>query len=185
MFANRVIRGVTIPSVALYVVAVIAIVLYGFILRATKTRDFLGKTIFNHPLLQNFDGWSVTHFLFFGLLGVLYPGRPLQFLIVGAGWEVIETLLGQYKFGMTGSRLQLIGEQDDDGNLTGNEDAYWYGKESDIVVDMAGYCLGSAWAERYWPNPPDGRPNPPGGKGEPATLSVSDFRDERRGASRV
>lgn len=152
MFASRVIRGVRVHSVALYAISIMLIVLYGAFLRATKTRDFLGKTIYNHPIFQDIDGWSVTHFVFFGLLGILYPGQHLQFFLVGFGWEVVETLLGQHKFGMTGHRLQLIGEQDADGNLTGNADAYWYGKESDVVVDCFGYALGSAWAEKYWPN---------------------------------
>lgn len=154
MFANRVIQGVKIPCVALYIVCILLIVLYGFILRATKSRDILGQRIYTHPLLQDIDGWSISHFLFFGLLGVLYPGQHLQFFLVGFGWEVIETLLGQYKFGMTGSRLQLIGEQDEEGRPTGNDDAYWYGKESDVVVDVLGYSLGSAWSEKYWPNKP-------------------------------
>lgn len=173
MFVNRIINGVNVPCVVLYIIAVMLIVVYGFILRRVKCRDLLGKEIFNHPICQNIDGWSVTHFLFFGFLGVLYPGHHLQFLLIGAGWEVIETVLGQNKFGTTGKRIQLIGEQDADGNLTGDDDAYWYGKESDIVVDMLGYCLGSVWADRYWPNTNDGtartkvpsvRAAPPGGK---------------------
>jgi hypothetical protein len=152
MFANRVIRGITIPCVVLYIVCIIMIVVYGIILRATKGRDFLGKKLYEHPLVGEIDGWSITHFLFFGLLGILYPGQHLQFFAIGFGWEVVETILGQYKFGMTGSRLQLIGEQDEDGNLTGNEDAYWYGRSSDVLVDVAAYCVGSELAEKYWPN---------------------------------
>lgn len=154
MFANRVIRGVKIPCVVLYIVCILLIVLYGVVLRATKSRDILAKKIYTHPICQDIDGWSISHFLFFGLLGVLYPGQHLQFLCVGFLWEVIETVLGQNKFGTTGSRLQLIGEQDENGVPTGNNDAYWYGKESDVVVDIFGYSLGSAWAERFWPNKP-------------------------------
>ena len=156
MFVNRTICGITVPCVALYIVSILLIVMYGCIIRRTKCRDILGKEYFNHPICQNIDGWSGTHFLFFGLLGVMYPGHHLQFLMIGAGWEVIETVLGQNKIGTTGKRLQLIGEQDADGNLTGNDDAYWYGKESDIVVDIMAYCLGSAWADKYWPNTNDG-----------------------------
>jgi len=90
--------------------------------------------------------------MFFGLLGVLYPGHHLQFLTVGVLWEVIETALGQNKFEISGKRVQLIGDQDDDGNMTGKDDAYWYGKESDIIMDITGYSIGSYIAERYWPN---------------------------------
>jgi len=172
MFANRVIGGVTIPCVALYIVCVLAIVLYGYFLRRTKTQDPLARQIYTHPLCEDIDGWSITHLLFFGLLGVLYPGRHLQFLTVGILWEVVETALGQNKFEVSGKRLQLIGEQDEDGNPTGDEDAYWYGKSSDIIIDMLGYATGSAWAEKYWPSDSERPlshkpPSPPARPGQP------------------
>ena len=153
MFANRTIGGVTVPCVALYIVIILVIILYGYFLRRTKTQDFLARRIYHHPVCQEIDGWSITHFLFFGLLGVLYPGHYLQFFVVGVLWEVIETGLGQNRIEFSGKRLQLVGEQDDEGNSTGDESAYWYGKESDIIMDVAGYVLGSAFAEKYWPNP--------------------------------
>lgn len=152
MFANRSIGGYTVPCAALYIVAVILIILYGYFLRKTKTRDILAKRIFHHPICQEIDGWSVTHLVFFGLLGLLYPGHYLQFLAVGVAWEVIETGLGQNNIEVSGKRLQLIGEQDEEGNSTGKKDAYWYGKESDVIMDVLGYMLGSFLAERYWPN---------------------------------
>jgi hypothetical protein len=153
MFANRVIGGVTVPSVALYIVVVLVIILYGYVLRRVKAKDLLARQIYSHPICQDIDGWSITHFMFFGLLGVLYPGQHLQFFLVGYAWEVIETLLGQNKFQMSGKRLQLLGEQDAEGNSTGDDDAYWYGKMSDVVADNFGYAIGSAFAEKYWPNP--------------------------------
>jgi len=134
-----------------YIVCILLIVAYGYFLRATGTPDILAQRIFHHPICQDIDGWSGTHFLFFGLLGVLYPHRHLRFLTVGVLWEVIETVLGQNKLEVSGRRLQLIGDQDEEGNSTGADDAYWYGKESDIIVDIAGYSLGSAWASKYWP----------------------------------
>ena len=114
--------------------------------------DILAKRIFHHPICQEIDGWSITHLVFFGLLGFLYPGQHLQFLAVGVIWEVIETGLGQNKIEFSGKRLQLIGDQDEEGNTTERADAYWYGKESDIVVDIAAYTIGSALADKYWPN---------------------------------
>jgi len=152
MFANRVIGGVKVPCAALYIICVLVIIIYGYFLRATKTRDVLAQRLYHHPLCPDIDGWSVSHFLFFGLLGVLYPGHHLQFFAVGALWEVIETGLGQNRVEVSGKRLQLIGEQDEDGSSTGKDDAFWYGKASDITVDAAGYALGSWYAEKYWPN---------------------------------
>jgi hypothetical protein len=158
MFASRTVRGVKVPCVAVYIVCVLLIIVYGMVIRRTGTCDVLARRIYHHPICQDIDGWSATHLLFFGLLGVMYPGRHLQFLGIGILWEVIETALGQNKLEVSGKRLQLVGDQDADGNTTGDDDAYWYGKESDIVVDMVGYCLGSAWASRYWPDTPAAAP---------------------------
>lgn len=152
MFANRVIRGITAPCVVFYIVCVLIIVAYGYFIRRTKTQDHLARRIFHHPICQEIDGWSISHLLFFGLLGVLFPGHHLQFLLIGVGWEVVETALGQNKLELSGKRIQLVGDQDEEGNSTGKDDAYWYGKESDIVVDVLGYAIGSAWASKYWPN---------------------------------
>lgn len=152
MFVNRVINGVKIPCVAIYIVCVLVIIAYGFFIRRTKTRDVLAKQIYHHPICQEIDGWSISHFMFFGLLGVLFPGHHFQFFLTGVFWEIVESALGQNNFEVSGKRLQLVGDQDADGNTTGKDDAFWYGKESDIVMDVAGYCLGSAFAEKYWPN---------------------------------
>lgn len=152
MFASRLVGGVAVPCVVVYIVCVLAIILYGHFLRRTKTKDVLARRLFHHPVCQDIDGWSVSHLLFFGLLGLLYPGHHLQFLLVGAFWEVVETALGQNRFELSGRRIQLIGEQDAEGGSTGKADAYWYGKESDIIMDVFGYAIGSSLAERYWPN---------------------------------
>jgi hypothetical protein len=152
MFANRVVRGVKVPCVVLYLVCVLAIVAYGYALRRAEGRDPLARRLYHHPICQDIDGWSVCHLLFFGLLGFLYPGRHLQFFLVGAGWEVVETALGQNRLELSGRRLQLVGDQDAEGRVTGDDAAFWYGKESDIVVDALGYALGSALASRFWPN---------------------------------
>lgn len=160
MFANRFIGGYKVPCVVLYIVVVLVIILYGYFLRKTKTQDVLAKQIFHHPICQEIDGWSISHLLFFGLLGFLYPGHYLQFLVIGIFWEVIESVLGQNQIELSGKRLQLVGEQDEEGNSTGKDDAYWYGKESDIVMDILGYCIGSALAERYWPNECERPQNP-------------------------
>ncbi len=69
--------------------------------------------------------------------------------MIGIGWEVIETLLGQNKLTISGHRIQLIGDQDDDGNCTNDSDAYWYGKESDIIMNMSGYLIGDQMAKKW------------------------------------
>jgi len=151
---TRTVGGVALPCAAVLVVCVLLIVAYGHLLRATGFRDILATPLYSHPICPDLDGWSVTHLLFFGLLGLLYPGHHLAFFGAGVAWEVVETALGQNRFEVSGRRVQLIGEQDASGVSTGKDDSYWYGKSSDIIVNAGAYSLGSAYAELYWPNPP-------------------------------
>lgn len=153
MFANRKIRGITIPCVAVYIVVVLAIVVYGIYLRKTGTKDILEKKIIDHASCPGFDGWAVTHFFFFGLLGVLFPDKYIQALGVSLGWETIEHLLGTTNIEMSGKRLQLIGDQDEEGKPTNKKDAWWYGRfVTDNSFNLSGYILGSAIGRKYWPN---------------------------------
>jgi hypothetical protein len=152
MFASRSVCGVVVPCVVLCIVCVFIIAAYGYFIRRAKTRDVLARRIYHHPICQDIDGWSISHLLFFGLLGVLYPGHHLQFFLVGAGWEIVETVLGQNELKLSGRRIQLVGDQDAEGGPTGKDGAFWYGKESDVLMDVFGYAVGSCFAEKYWPN---------------------------------
>jgi len=154
MFANRTIGGIKIPCIAIYIVVVIAIVAYGHYLRATNTKDILETKIIDHPSCPGFDGWALTHLFMFFILGVLYPGRHVQALVVSLGWEGIEHTLGTTNLEFSGKRLQLIGDQDEEGRPIKRKNAYWYGRfVTDNSFNMTGYILGSAIASRWWPNP--------------------------------
>lgn len=154
MFANRTIGGVRIPCVAIYVIVVFAIVLYGHYLRKTETKDILERKIIDHPSCPGFDGWACSHFLLFGLLGFLFPGHHVQALVVSLGWEGVEHFLGTNNLEFSGKRLQLIGDQDEDGRpIKSEKPAYWYGRfVTDNSFNLSGYILGSAIASRWWPN---------------------------------
>lgn len=158
MYANRSIGGVRIPCVAFYIVAIILIFAYGGFRRRTGTKDFLEDKIIDHPSCPGFDGWAVAHFLFFGILGFLYPGHYLQCLIVSLGWEAFEHMLGTHKIKMSGVRLQLMGATDSEGNPVDassddeGENDWWYGRfTTDSFFNMAGYTLGSELGQKLWP----------------------------------
>lgn len=153
MFANRYIGGIKIPCVALYIIVVLIIFAYGAYIRASGAPDILEKKVIDHPSCPGFDGWGVTHFLFFGVLGLFYPGHYVQVLLISVFWESIEHLLGQTKIMVGGSRLQLVGDQDKEGRYTGDDENFWYGRfVTDPAFNMAGYILGSEIAKKYWPN---------------------------------
>lgn len=159
MFANRYVRGVKIPCVVFYIIAVILIFAYGAYIRASGTPDILEKKVIDHPSCPGFDGWGVLHFFFFGVIGLFYPGHHFQALLISFVWEGIEHVLGQTKITVGGSRLQLVGDQDEEGRYTGDDEKYWYGRFiSDPLFNIAGYILGSEVSKRYWPNTHEFRP---------------------------
>ena len=134
-------RRVTLVAV-LCVAVIMVIFAYGALIRWLGMPDPLERTIVDHPLAQQIDGWSVSHLLFFAVLGLLVPNRHLLFLGIGFGWEVVETVLGQVDVRVSGQRVQLVGDISDKGQV--DDAAYWYGKESDIIVNILGYSIGSA-----------------------------------------
>lgn len=152
MFANRYIRGVKVPCVAILIVAVIAIVAYGYYLRKTKSRDILETKIIDRKGFEGIDGWGLTHALLYFVMGLMYPGHYVQALALSYLWEMTEDFLGTHPITVGGKRLQLIGDTDADGRPTGNDKAYWFGRISDVAINVTGYILGTAVSEKYWPN---------------------------------
>jgi hypothetical protein len=135
-------------ALGLLVIAVIAA--YGLYIRAADAPDVLARPLFTLPNGEAFDGWSLSHVLFFWVLGVLDPGRPLLYNGLGCAWEALETLLGQVPIDFGTGRVRLLGPADDRGAyILGREspadDAplYWYGKWSDPPLNALGYALGS------------------------------------------
>lgn len=138
---SRKVYGVNVSVVTLILICIFLICIYGVFLRRTKRRDILANDFFSTSLIQNINGWSMTHFAFFFLLGVLYPGHHLAALNAGIIWEFVEQGLGTNIIKINGKRIQLVGDAVD-GVSTGNDEAYWYGKTSDIIINILGYCIG-------------------------------------------
>ncbi len=137
-----------IPCVVWLLAVIVLIVIYGYTIRALGAPDVLEGKIIDDPAVHNFDGWAGTHLLFWAFLGVWYPGHYVSALGLSLGWEAIEDCLGRGDIKVSGRRLQLIGE-------TGNDsgEGYWYGRYvTDSFFNLAGYILGSAAANVYWPD---------------------------------
>ncbi len=138
---TRVVYGYRVNIVVLLLTCIIMIFIYGYYLRSTKTSDILGHKFYDSKLISGIDGWSITHFLFFFLIGILYPNHHLAALSAGTAWEYTEQYLGTNKVKISGTRIKLVGDIDSDGNY--NDDSYWYAKTSDIIVNIFGYSIGS------------------------------------------
>jgi hypothetical protein len=65
------------------------------------------------------SGWSASHFVFFMILGALYPDYFIPAILLGSIWEVFEFW---WAFG----------------------NPWWFANVDDIVVDAIGFLTGSA-----------------------------------------
>jgi len=152
MFANRCVGGIRIPCFVFYIVAIIAIFAYGYLLRKMSYPDVLEREVTSNPAWTNCDGWAMIHLFFWTFLGLWYPGRYGQVLIVSLVWEGFEDFLGRTKITVGGSRLQLVGETDDATKAPVEGENFWFGRyTTDSFFNLAGYIVGSALAKRFWP----------------------------------
>ena len=97
---------------------------------------------FKDPLESNLflglDLWSATHFLFFMTVGYIYPKTLILSTAFGISWELFEHISGKNRPGWLGGYGDCKGMASDksaDGN-------WWYGKWSDIVLNILGFLLG-------------------------------------------
>ena len=132
------------------VICIAFIFLYGRVVRDAGCGDLLATPIFDHPILQSIDGWSLAHAALFAFLGWMVPRHHLAFLSLGYIWEVIETYLGQVEVDAGSGRIVLVGGSDG-APPTAESGEYWYGKESDVIMNIAGYSIGSYFATRAHP----------------------------------
>lgn len=84
--------------------------------------------------IRDLDGWSVSHFCWYGLMGIVFPTYPLEVLGAGALWEGFEWILGKTRPAILGG----FGDCPDNVNAKKNE-KWWYGRFSDLIVNGAGF----------------------------------------------
>ena len=121
-----------------FVVCVMCIFVYGrYRCNHPEYTDILEtKLVVNQPLGLDLDGWSMSHFLFFTLIGYTFPTKNflLCAFLLGCGWEIFENTAGKDRPSWLGGYGDCEWENTDQGN-------WWYGKISDPIINMAGlYC---------------------------------------------
>jgi hypothetical protein len=79
------------------------------------------------------DGWSLTHLLFYGFLGMAFPDHFIISMVMSVAWEVFEHLLGRVTW-----FTYLIERANTD-----SRHPFWYGKPSDILVNAIGFLGGA------------------------------------------
>ena len=80
------------------------------------------------------DIWSFIHYVFYLLIGYLYPNSLIITMLLGLLWELSEFYIGEKK----PSLLKNIGFCTTDGK----ERVWWYGKTSDLLFNFLGFITG-------------------------------------------
>lgn len=130
-------------------IIILSIISILFICFGHKFRDDvqvkLQKTLFVLPSAK-VDYWSISHFILFLLFGFIYPNHPLNFVMIGISWELIEDYLASDK----NKRLADCTIQQNKNTFwcMGIQDDYWYGKWDDIIFNTFGYLVGQALRNR-------------------------------------
>ena len=127
----------------LYIYAVSFIVLYWFFLLATNGSekravysDPFNKIVFDMPFLEKCcSWWPLSHFIFFLIIGILFPDCDLPAILGGIAWELTE--VGVYY--AIGQDRQ--GTRNGDGKIQYAE-SWWMGSTQDIVMNIVGFYLG-------------------------------------------
>ena len=89
--------------------------------------------------IYDLDGWSITHFGYHMLIGYTFPNMFIEAMILGIIWELWEQYYGK-NAGKTliGIANCKLGTDSTDSN----EDNWWFGRVSDIIMNLLGFMLG-------------------------------------------
>lgn len=91
------------------------------------------------------DGWSLTHFTFFAIMGYLFPTHFWLLTALGVSWELLEHLMGRKRPSWMGGfgDCQLTTDQ-----IDSTHKDWWFGRESDILMNVLGLFVGMKMRKR-------------------------------------
>lgn len=133
-----------LTSINFYVPLIIGIVII-FIgsLYQKKLQKYMNSVLFSIGGID-VDFWSISHVVLYIYFGYFFPEYFVEFLIIGALWEVFESTFCknslQKIFGCNSTSTNKICNTLS--KLTSCD--YWYGKLDDIAMNMIGFVIG-AW----------------------------------------
>ena len=137
---RNLLKGTNKTYFILVIISITSIALYGkyrchYI---NKHNDILEFGLFKNSEKWGIDGWSLTHFFGYMIMGYLFPKTLLLTMIGGALWELFETYVGKYKPKL----IMGFGFCENISDKTNKYKVWWYGKWSDLVMNFLGFVIG-------------------------------------------
>ena len=102
------------------------------------------KDILAMELVKGIDGWIISHFIAFAIIGTIYPDTLILSTILGILWEIFEIILGKSKPSILKGITDCHRGKNGNSKLSNDQkDGYWwYGKGEDVVADIFGFLFG-------------------------------------------
>lgn len=121
---------------ALLAFVVVAIGIYGYLRCRRKFIDPLSTKLH----VWDLDGWSVTHFVLFTVVGYLFRGWQLGIVafLLGVLWELVEHWMGRRRPSWLGGWGDCDAKEFEKQNAN-----WWFGRYSDILMNTMGIVLGN------------------------------------------
>jgi len=117
---------------------VFCIMAYGtFRCKNTTFVDPLTIAFVPPPYDKYLDGWGLSHFGFFMLLGYLFPKKIWFSFLAGCIWELCEYTMKDHPFYLSSCKYDM---------KTHKGEGWWYGRWQDIVMNTAGLAVGALLA---------------------------------------
>jgi len=104
-----------------------------------KNKDFKDPLLIQYGI-WDIDGWSITHIVFFALLGYLYTKHFVIIMIMGILWELIEDNVMHILTKDISFLNCKILTTDNVNSKTNN--IWWFGRFSDVLMDLFGFGIG-------------------------------------------
>lgn len=118
-----------------FIICIVTILLYG---QYKCNNPYFKDPLRNSLGLWDLNGWSLTHLLFYTLIGYTFKSNYLVYaFLLGCLWELFEYYYGEKRPGW------LDGYGDCNMKTNKLDGRWWYGKWSDILINTLGLFLGA------------------------------------------
>ena len=101
-------------------------------------KDILEFSLFGDSKKLGMDGWLLSHYLFFVMLGFIHPNVMRLSVLMGLLWEVFEWWVGVYK----PKFLEGIGFCPSPSGAKKRGKVWWYWKWQDPIANLLGFMTG-------------------------------------------
>jgi len=135
LFENMTLKYLLVGSIA-----PIIVFMYGWYrCKNIKThRDILEFSLFKNSKEYGVDGWLLSHYTFFIMMGAIFPNTMRASFLAGLLWEIFEWYCGVYK----PEWLEGIGFCTSPSGAKKNGKVWWYWKWQDPIANLLGFMTG-------------------------------------------